>query len=66
MIEFEKHDLNIKYKFDFKIIVSNILSRRNDYRLRLFQINFRTITFDEIVIFYIRNEILLEKIKMKR
>ena len=63
MIEFEKHDLNIKYKFDFKIIVSNILSRRNDYRLRLLKIDFRTITFDEIVVFYVRDEILSKKIE---
>ena len=63
LIEFEKHDLNIKYKFDFEMIVSNILNRRNDYRLRMFQINFRTIIFDEIVVFYARDETLLKKIE---
>ena len=63
LIEFEKHDLNIKYKFDFEMIVSNTLSRRSDHRLRLLQINLRTITFDEIVVFYARDEILSKKIE---
>ena len=45
------------------MIVSNILNRRNNYRLRMFQINFHTIIFDEIIVFYSRNETLLEKIE---
>ena len=63
MIEFEKHDLNIKYKFDFEIIVSNILNRCNNYRLRMFQVNLRTINFNEIVVFYVWNETLFKKIE---
>ena len=52
-----------KYKFDSKMIVSNIFNRRNDYRLRFFQINLHTMTFDETVIAYAKNEILFEKIQ---
>ena len=63
LIEFEKHDLNIKYKFDFEMIVSNTLNRRNDYRLRMLQVNFRTIIFDEIVVFSARNETLSKEIE---
>ena len=61
LTEFDEFNFDIKYKFDSKMIVSNIFNRRNDYRLRFLQINFHTMTFDEIVIAYAKNETLFEK-----
>ena len=61
LIEFDEFNFDIKYKFDSKMIVSNYFNRWNDYRLRFFQINLHTMTFDEIVIAYAKNEILFEK-----
>ena len=63
LIEFDKFNFDNKYTSNSKMIVSNIFNRRNDYRLRFFQINLYTITFDEIVIVYIKNEILFERIQ---
>ena len=63
LIEFNEFNFNIKYKFNSTMIVSNIFNQRNDYRLRFLQVNLHTMTFDEIVIVYIKNEILFEKIQ---
>ena len=60
LIEFNEFNFDIKYKFDSKMIVSNIFNRRNDYRLRFFQINLHTMTFDNIVIVDAKNEILFK------
>ena len=61
LIEFDEFNLDIKYKFDSKMIVSNIFNRRSDYRLRFLQVNLYTMTFDEIVIVYAKDETLSEK-----
>ena len=45
------------------MIVSNILNRKNDFKLRLIQRTLNTIIFDEIVIIYTRDENLLNEIK---
>ena len=45
------------------MIVLDALSRKNDYKLRIFKADFRTITFDEIVIVYARDGILFENAK---
>ena len=63
LIEFEKYKLNIRYKFEIEMIVSNILSKRNDYKLRIFKINLRTINFNDVIIIYARDNILLDEIE---
>ena len=63
LIEFEKYKLDIRYKFEIKMIVPNILSRRNDYKLQILEINLRTISFDDVIIIYARDNILLDEIE---
>ena len=45
------------------MIVFDVLNRKNDYKFRIFKTNFRTITFNKIVIIYARDEILFENAK---
>ena len=60
---FEKYKLDIRYKFEIKMIVSNILSRKNDYKFWIFEVNLRTISFDDVIIIYARDNILFDKIE---
>ena len=62
-VEFDEYCLNISYKSSIEIIVSNISNRKNDFKLRSMQCILNTIIFDQIVIIYIRNENLFDKIK---
>ena len=63
LIEFEKYKLNIRYKFEIKMIVSNILSRKSDYKFRILEVDLRMISFDDVIIIYARDNILLDKIE---
>ena len=63
LIEFEKYKLDIRYKFEIEMIVPNILSRRNDYKLRILEIDLRTINFDNVIIVYARDNILFDEIE---
>ena len=45
------------------MIMSNILNRKNDFKLRLIQRTLNTMIFDEIVIIYIRDENLFNEIE---
>ena len=45
------------------MIVSNILNRKNDFKLRSMQRTLNTIIFDEIVITYARDENLFDEIE---
>ena len=63
LIEFKKYKLNIYYKFEIEMIVPNTLNRSNNYKFRIFEVNLRTISFDNIIIVYARNNILFDEIK---
>ena len=63
LIEFDEFNFDIKYKFDIEMIVSNIFNRRNDYRFQFLQIDFCTISFDEIVMIYFKNETFFENVQ---
>ena len=63
LIEFEKYKLDIRYKFEIKMIMSNILNRRNDYKFWIFEADLRTISFDDVIIIYARDNILFNKIE---
>ena len=63
LIEFKKYKLNIRYKFKIEIIVSNTLNRKNDYKLQILETDLRTISFDDVIIIYTRDNILLDKIE---
>ena len=43
------------------MIVANNLSRRSDYRLRFIQTDLHTITFDETVVSYVKDETLFDE-----
>ena len=63
LTEFKKYKLNIRYKSGIEIIMSNILSRRNNYKLQLLEVNLRTKGFDDVIIIYARDNILFNEIK---
>ena len=63
LAEFKKYKLNIRYKLDSKMTVLDALIRRSDYQLRIRDIDLRTITFDETVITYARDESLSSETK---
>ena len=63
LIEFEKYKFDIRYKFEIKMIVSNILNKRNDYKLWILEVDLRTISFDDVIIIYARDNILLDEIE---
>ena len=63
LIEFKKYKLNIRYKFEIEMIVSDTLNRKNDYKLRILEIDLRTINFDDVIIIYTRDNILFDKIE---
>ena len=63
LIEFKKYKFDIRYKFKIKMIVPNILNKRNDYKFQIFKIDLRTINFDNIIIVYARDNILFNEIK---
>ena len=63
LIKFEKYKLDIRYKFKIKMIMSNILSKRSDYKFRILKIDLRTINFDDVIITYARDNILFDEIK---
>ena len=43
------------------MIVFDALNKKSDYKLRIFEIDFRTITFDDVVMINIRNESLFDE-----
>ena len=45
------------------MIVSNILNRKNDFKLRLMQRTLNTMTFDQIIIIYTRDKNLFNEIE---
>ena len=45
------------------MIVSNILNRKNDYKFRIVEVDLRTISFDNVIIIYARDNILFNKIE---
>ena len=63
MIEFEKYKFDIRYKFEIEMIVSNILNKKNDYKFQIFKIDLRIISFDDVIIIYARDNILLNEIE---
>ena len=63
LIEFKKYKLDIRYKSEIKMIVSNILNKKSDYKFRIFEINLRTINFDDVIIIYARDNILFNEIE---
>ena len=63
MIEFKKYKLDIRYKSEIEMIVPNILNRKNDYKFWILEVNLRTINFDNIIIIYARDNILLDEIE---
>ena len=63
LVEFDKYRFDIRYKSSIEIIVSNILNRKNDFKLRLMQRTLNTIIFDEIVIIYTRDKNLFDEIE---
>ena len=63
LIEFKKYKLDIRYKSEIEMIVPNILSKKNDYKLRILETNLRMINFDDVIIIYARDNILLDKIE---
>ena len=50
-------------KFDFEMIILDVLSRRSDYQLRVLKADLRTITFDETVEVYTRDKSLSSEAK---
>ena len=63
LIKFKKYKFDIRYKSEIEIIVSNILNKRSNYKLRILKVDLRTINFDDIIIIYARDNILLDEIK---
>ena len=63
LVEFDEYRFDIRYKSSIKMIVSNILNRKNDFKLRLMQRTLNTMIFDEIVIIYTRDKNLFDEIK---
>ena len=63
LIEFEKYKFDIRYKSEIKMIVSNILNRRSDYKFWIFEIDLRTISFNDVIIIYARDNILFDEIE---
>ena len=63
LIEFKKYKLDIRYKLEIEMIVSNILSRKNDYKLWILEVDLRTISFNDVIIIYARDNILFDEIK---
>ena len=62
-VEFNEYRFDIRYKSNIKMIVLNILNRKNDFKLRSMQRTLNTIIFDEIVIIYTRDKNLFDEIK---
>ena len=63
LIEFKKYKLDIRYKSEIKMIVSNTLNKRNDYKFQILEANLRTINFDDVIIIYARDNILFDEIE---
>ena len=63
LIEFKKYKFDIRYKFEIEIIMPNILNKKSDYKFRIFEIDLRTISFDDVIIIYARDNILFDEIK---
>ena len=63
LIEFKKYKFNIRYKFEIEMIVSNILSKKSDYKFWILEVNLYTINFDNIIIIYAHNNILFNEIE---
>ena len=63
LIEFEKYKFNIRYKFEIEMIMSNILNKRNDYKFWILEADLRMISFDDVIIIYARDNILLDEIE---
>ena len=63
LIEFKKYKLDIRYKFKIKMIVLNILNKRNNYKLWTFKVDLRTLNFDNVIIIYTRDNSLLDEIE---
>ena len=53
----------MRYKSEIKMIVSDILNKKNDYKQLIFKVDLRTLNFDDIIIIYARDNILFDKIK---
>ena len=63
LIEFKKYKLDIRYKLEIEMIVSNILSKRSDYKLRIFKVDLRITSFDDVIIIYACDNILFDEIE---
>ena len=63
LTEFKKYKLDIRYKFEIKIIVPNILNKRNNYKFWFLKTDLHTISFDDVIIIYARDNILFDEIK---
>ena len=61
--KFDEYKLDIRYKSNSQMIVFDALNRRNDYKFRIFETDFRTITFDETVMIYARDESFFDETK---
>ena len=61
LAEFEEYKLDIRYKPEIEMIVPDILSRRNDYRLQILEVDLRTISFDDAIIVYARDNTLFDE-----
>ena len=62
-VEFDEYRFDIRYKSSIEMIVSNILNRKNDFKLRSMQRILNTMIFDQIVIIYVRDKNLFDEIK---
>ena len=62
-VEFDKYRFNIRYKSSIEMIMSNILNRKNNFKLRSMQRTLNTMIFDKIVIIYTRDKNLFDKIE---
>ena len=58
LAEFGEYKLDIRYKPGTEMIVPDTLSRRSDYRLRILEADLRTISFDDAIIVYARDNTL--------
>ena len=63
LVEFDEYRFDIRYKSNIKMIVSNILNRKNDFKLRSMQRILNTMIFDQIVITYARDENFFDEIE---
>ena len=63
LIEFKKYKLDIRHKSETEMIVPNILNKKSNYKFWIFEIDLYTLSFDDIIITYARDNILLNKIE---